>query len=87
MKPRFRNRRFTVRRARLGKDLLGDCDYAGRVIRIGASLKGLELLDTCIHEALHACFPDLGEDAVDQTSEDIAVWLWAEGWRKARPTE
>jgi len=39
-------------------------------------------LDTAIHESLHACMPDMGESAVDETATSIAKLLWRLGWRK-----
>jgi len=40
-----------------------------------------ETLETIIHEALHACFWDLSEEAVDEAAVDIAGLLWALGYR------
>ena len=39
-------------------------------------------LDTIIHESLHACFPDTGESAIDETGTSVAELLWRLGWRK-----
>lgn len=38
-------------------------------------------LRVIIHECLHACLWDLDEEAVDETSTDIARLLWRLGWR------
>lgn len=38
-------------------------------------------LDTVIHEALHACFPDMREEAITQSARDIARLLDRLGYR------
>lgn len=40
--------------------------------------KGLE---TCIHEALHACCFAKTETIVEQTAHDVAKFLWRLGYR------
>jgi hypothetical protein len=42
----------------------GQCDYQTRTITVRQSLPPLERKATAIHEALHAAYPDLDEDAV-----------------------
>lgn len=44
----------------------------------------LESLDTEIHEALHACFPNLGEDRIKQSVEDLSRFLWRMGYRRKK---
>jgi hypothetical protein len=39
-------------------------------------------LTTTIHEALHACFYDLDEDAISEASDSLAGLLWRLHWRK-----
>jgi len=51
-------------------------------LRIPTDGDGKHDLDTIIHEALHACYPDMGERAVDETGTSIAGLLWRLGWRK-----
>ena len=51
-------------------------------IRIRKHLRGLMLLDTLIHEGLHATLWDLDDDAVHATASDIARLLWRLGYRK-----
>ena len=64
----------------------GDCDppeATNPTIRICATLQGEELLDTLIHECLHAsAFQILDEEYVLATATDIARELWALGWRR-----
>ena len=42
----------------------GDCDQENKVIRINSSLSKKEKKATLAHEIIHACCPDLTEDAV-----------------------
>ena len=51
-------------------------------IRIRKGMEGLMLLDTLIHEGLHACLWDLDDDAVGASASDIARLLWRLGYRK-----
>jgi hypothetical protein len=41
-----------------------------------------ELLDTTIHEALHATFEKLSEKSVEEGATDIARFLWRLGYRR-----
>lgn len=54
-------------------------------IRIDASLHGKDRLDTEIHEALHAEYPDLDEEAIARGATDIARLLWRIGYRLPEP--
>lgn len=60
----------------------GQCDYTQRTIRIDDRLHGVDLLDTLIHELIHARWPDLSEDAVAEFSETVSGVLDAEGFRQ-----
>ena len=80
----FRGHRWVLGRVR-GKYEKGACDapsVPGKEIDVPIGGARLQDLDTCIHEALHACFWDLDEEAVDATAADIAAFLWRLGWRK-----
>jgi hypothetical protein len=61
------------------KESYGSCDHWSTkrpVIRIDSSLKGRILLDTLIHEMMHAYFDDLiKEDSINGCAEDIARLL------------
>jgi hypothetical protein len=62
----------------------GLCDHPGtpgREIWISSTLTGQNMLETLIHELLHASYPDLNEDAVNATARDIATVLWELGYR------
>lgn len=50
-------------------------------IRISSKIDGELRLDTEIHEMLHACLPDIDEEAVNETATDLARTLWAMGYR------
>ena len=52
-----------------------------RKILIDERLKGRALLETEIHEAMHACFPQLSEETVTEAARDLARILWALGYR------
>ena len=63
----------------------GFCDHEGErgqsmTIGIKDGLSELEELDTTIHEALHAAYPDLSEEAIDETATDLAKLLLARGF-------
>lgn len=66
----------------LKEGLLGLCDYEDKTII--APFEGDELheLDTIIHECLHAGYPDLNEEAIDEFATDLANILWKLNWRK-----
>jgi len=50
-------------------------------IRIRATLRDEELMRVLIHEMMHACLWDLSEEAVDETSADVATALYGMGYR------
>lgn len=62
----------------------GLCDSPkgnGSVLRVFADMDTRKGLETCIHEALHACFWAKTEDKVGQTAKDVARLLWRLGYR------
>lgn len=64
-----------VRVADLPKDVLGICDHPpGRhpAIRVRARQCKRMLLDTTLHECLHASLPQLDEETVTQVASDLA---------------
>jgi len=64
---------------------LGECDdpkYAKPQIWVKRSQKPLDLMDTLIHEVLHAVRPELSEEAVLSTATTIAKALWKLNYRK-----
>lgn len=63
-----------------GRDL-GECDFENRVLRIPFDGDTLGELDCDIHEAMHACFPYLAEDEIEESATCVASLLWRLGWR------
>ena len=92
MKPvkthRFRGHRWWIENDQALPDgQFGECIYGlsgitYATLRVPIEGDGQHDLDTLIHEALHACMSDAGEDAVTETASDITRFLWRLGWRK-----
>ena len=63
----------------------GECDSPetkDKKIRLKRGLRGLFLLDTIVHESLHACLWMADEEGIAQTASDIAKVLWRLGYRR-----
>ena len=73
--------RWKIRRAKL-RGKYGDCDYKTRTIRIHHTLTGTELLDTLLHELIHARWPDLLESSVEEFASTLTAVLDAERFRR-----
>jgi len=71
--------RWKIRRAALRK-LYGDCNYDTKTIRIHHTLSGAELMDTLLHELIHARWPDLLESSVEEFAGTLTAVLEAEGF-------
>ena len=78
---KLRGKRWTLISGNPDPGNWGDTDSAKHIIMIHRKAQNVILLDAQIHESLHACFPDLAEEAVDEGGRDIARLLWNEGWR------
>jgi hypothetical protein len=52
-----------------------------RVIAIDRRLKGIQKIDTSIHELLHVMFPELTESQVTKSASEMAKVLWDMGIR------
>ena len=65
-----------------GNSAFGDCDHDKQIIRAVRGQTEQEFLDTFCHEALHAEFPFLDEDAVTAGGTNIARFLWKLGYRR-----
>jgi hypothetical protein len=81
MEASFRGKPYRVTFSKLPPDRLGQCDFNRGKIKVSKALRGLALMDTEVHEALHACFPDLCEEAVEESARDITSYLWRRGYR------
>ncbi len=80
----FRGKKYKIRWRKLPKDD-GACDpptNEGKMITIDPHLSDADLLETLIHEATHACQWDLADDAVNETSHDIARFLSRCGFKR-----
>jgi hypothetical protein len=64
--------------------LTDDPGSSHREMCIDPSQTERNLLSTLVHEALHACLWDVAEDAVRETSDDIARFLANCGFRRER---
>lgn len=73
--------RWRITRARL-RDRWGDCDYDKRLIRLHCTLAGTDLMDTLLHELIHARWPDLQESSVNEFATTLATVLEAEGFAR-----
>lgn len=79
---RLRGKRFKLKHLPKMVDF-GMCDDSKEEMRIWLRLDQppKDFLETVIHEALHGCLPDITEEAVTETAEDIAGMLWRYGYR------
>jgi len=56
-----------------------------RKIKVRSNLSEKMMLDTLIHESIHASFWSADEEAVTEAATDIARFLWNLGYRKSGP--
>lgn len=81
----FRGKRYEIIWEKLGREKsLAQCDEPTapqKEIRLDPRQFGQNLLDSLVHESLHACLWDLREEAVIEISSDIARFLWRMGCR------
>jgi hypothetical protein len=79
----FRGKRYTVKDVSLAPaGCLGYCDWGNKRVYVPVAGDTLADLDAIIHEGLHACFPDMCEDAINESATSLAVMLWRLGWQK-----
>lgn len=87
----FRSRRYKIvyktnLKNEEGEELDGTCDPPSNKnpqIEIDPTLDDKAELETHVHEAMHAVFPDLNEDAVESGARDVFKYLWKLGYRKS----
>lgn len=73
--------------AKLKRPLLGTTSHPAKKhlkIKVHRNLKGRDRLEVLIHEALHAAYWDLDEEAIDEAGIDISKMLWKLGYRRAK---
>jgi hypothetical protein len=66
---------------------LGKCDNPNdseKLMLIKMNDYTLTGFEIAIHEALHACFFDMDEDAVERAGQDISRFLWRLGYRRTK---
>lgn len=74
---------ITVIYKKLGRNkAMGRALQTDFIIEIDNRLKGMDQLDTTIHETIHCLIPEFVEEKVDNLATEIAKVLWKEGWRK-----
>ena len=83
---KFNKKRWRIRFVnKLARGALGDCQdskkASERIIRIKSSQKEEDVLDTLIHEMLHAIFPQLTEDTIYDAANDLSRTLYKIGYR------
>ncbi len=83
----IRGKRYRITRLsrHQSKKLDGTCDdpsTPNKAIETDPRLKGQVHLETVLHEALHAAYFDLSEEAIGDAARDIARLLWRLGYRQ-----
>lgn len=74
-----------VRSKDIPDDRWADCstpDDPRRQIRIREVLRGKGRLETILHEALHAQWPDDSEEKITRHGKELSELLWKIGYRK-----
>lgn len=69
-------------RAPRNKNHWGTCSYTKKEIEVRPSLNPEDKLNCIIHEALHACFPDLIDEAIDESATCVAKLLMRLGYER-----
>ena len=59
-----------------------ETDPARPVIEIDPRLSPRRELETLAHEAIHICWPEMGEKEVDRAGKVISRVLWQENYRR-----
>ena len=75
---------------RLASGACGECDHVGqpgKQILVSTLQTKVDVLDTIIHELLHAALPDLAEESTLETATAIAVVLHRLGATKGLETD
>lgn len=73
---------WLVRVSRLRGKAAGWCEYNNKKILVDSRLTGVALLETFIHEILHAEFAALSEEAVTNAAAEMAVILDRLGYNR-----
>lgn len=85
MKVRLRNRVFEIRYFHRDNPRLGETGELDQVININTNATPREIFSAHCDEVIHVCLPDVDNDAVDDTSEALAVVLFDKrGYRRKK---
>jgi len=74
-----------VKSSQIPNDRWADCSDPGdpkRQIRVREVLRGRAKLETVLHEALHAQWPEDSEEKIKKSGKELADLLWKIGYRK-----
>jgi len=67
-----------------GDDCFGVCWHRSRRIEVATDVDEKEIMDTIVHEMLHASDRNQKEEWVARTAFDITNALWRLGYRRPR---
>ena len=81
MKTTLRGRLYDIIYMKAPPEFDGECGEIKPEIFINRVLGDRPRLEAELHEMLHACMPDLNEEAIDDTARDISKFLWRRGYR------
>lgn len=84
MKVKFRGKEYDVKYLRGKFPVDGEIGQMLPVITLDLSAKPKDLMEAEIHEALHACLPDVAEDAIAETAVDITKYQRRRGYRRKK---
>lgn len=73
--------RWRIVVCRVPRTIYGDCDYESKTIRVSRDLHGEDRLNVILHELIHARWPDLSEEAVEEFADELAGIVYAHGYR------
>lgn len=66
--------------------IAGVCDHDTNSVSILPGQKPRERLDTLLHEGIHMCRPEMGEENVVRLANALTKVLWKDGWRRRSRT-
>lgn len=82
MRVRIGDQHWTIQFSRRLKSSAGNCNYDSRTIKISPDQSEKDILETAVHELLHAALPHHREDVINLAGRDIAAALWSLGYRR-----
>ena len=72
---RIRGKKWKVVECPRDAEWYGITLFDERAIYIAKGLGKKDLLETIVHESLHACYPDMCEEAVDEGAKSISKMI------------